>query len=285
MAPIKTIFVTGITGNQGGAVAISLLKNGFRVKGLTRKPDSTKAKDLATQGIQIIQGDLNEPNSYRTYLKDVDGIFSVQSFEDGIDKEIKQGLSLADLAKEYGIAQFVYASVNYTDFKTGIPHFESKLIIENHIKQLGIPYTILRPAALFENFLIPQVKSRIMKGKLSSPAKKNVNQQFISAIDIGNMSAEVFMNTNKYMGETISMSSVQMDMEQAANIFSKVMGRKIEYQNLPMLITRLFMGSDLYKMFKWINGGHAVITKEIENYRREHPEHISLEDWIKLYFK
>lgn len=40
----KTIVVFGVTGNQGGSAARALLKEGFGVVGITRNPESAKAK-------------------------------------------------------------------------------------------------------------------------------------------------------------------------------------------------------------------------------------------------
>jgi uncharacterized protein YbjT (DUF2867 family) len=80
MANNKTIFVTGGTGNQGGAVARNLAQQGFGVKVLTRNTNSFKAKNLKKLNIELVQGDLNKPDTYRVHLKDAYGIFSVQTF-------------------------------------------------------------------------------------------------------------------------------------------------------------------------------------------------------------
>lgn len=282
---MKTIFVTGATGNQGGAVVTSLIKNGFKIKALTRKIDSAKAQVLQKQNIELVKGDLNDLTTFRNHLKDVDGIFSVQSFENGIETEIRQGIDLANIAKEYGVTHFLYSSVAGAELNTGIPHFESKYKIENHIKQLSLPYTILRPNSLFENFLIPQVRSRILKGKLASPINKNKIQQFISAVDIGEISSDIFLNKSKYLGKTLTIGSEEMDMQQVANAFSDVLGKEISYQKFPMLIARLVMGKDLYKMFKWINKNDAIFLKDIELFKKENPNLLSLNQWIKLNFK
>jgi len=194
MERAKTIFVTGATGNQGAAVARNLLAEGFKVKALTRNPDSQKAKILQELNAEVIKGDLDDPSGVAGHLKNVHGVFSVLSYEDGVEKEIKQGIALADLAKQYAVPQFVYSSVIGSDAYTGIPHWESKFIIENHVRYLGLPYTILRPSSLYENFLIPQVKSRIQKGKLVTPVDKDTVQQFISAEDIGKITTEIFKN-------------------------------------------------------------------------------------------
>jgi len=69
----KTIFVTGGTGNQGGAVARNLTQQGFIVKVLTRNPNSIKSENLKKMNIEVIKGDLNNADTYREYLKNVYG--------------------------------------------------------------------------------------------------------------------------------------------------------------------------------------------------------------------
>ena len=43
----RTVLITGVTGNQGGAVAQALQGSGFHLRGLTRKPESDRAAALA----------------------------------------------------------------------------------------------------------------------------------------------------------------------------------------------------------------------------------------------
>ncbi len=51
MTSDRTILITGVTGHQGGAVAQALNATGFRVRGLTRKPESERATALARHGV------------------------------------------------------------------------------------------------------------------------------------------------------------------------------------------------------------------------------------------
>ena len=50
----RVIVVTGATGRQGGAVARHLLAEGYRVRGVTRSPDSTRARKLASLGADVV---------------------------------------------------------------------------------------------------------------------------------------------------------------------------------------------------------------------------------------
>jgi len=56
----RLIVVAGATGNQGGAVARSLLDSGFRVRGLTRNPQKPEAQALADRGAEVVQGDIEQ---------------------------------------------------------------------------------------------------------------------------------------------------------------------------------------------------------------------------------
>src|SRR5438445_588190 len=75
MAETRTILVAGATGQQGGAVARSLIKRGHRVIGLTRS--ASKLKALAGAGIEGAQGDLTQRASLTPFVRNVDGFFIV----------------------------------------------------------------------------------------------------------------------------------------------------------------------------------------------------------------
>lgn len=281
----KTIFVTGATGNQGGAVVKNLLLHGYIVKALTRNKNAIKADSLKKQPVELIQGNLDDLSSYSQHLKGVDGVFAVIDFKQGPVRETRQGIDLADCAKENGVKHFLYSSVIGADANTGIPHWESKYSIEKHLRETGLRYTIIRPASLMENFLLPQVKSRLLKGKLVTPAHKNKVQQYISAEDIGKISTIIFTNPEKYYGQTLTVAAEQKNGLELAAGFSKILGKPISYMQLPAIITRLAMGKDLYKMFSWINKHDALFVKDLPALKKEYPGMLTLEEWISKYFK
>ncbi|MGO8105561.1 NmrA family NAD(P)-binding protein, partial [Rhizobium leguminosarum] len=75
--------------------------------------------------------------------------------EAGTDAETRQGIAAADAAKAAGSGHLIYSSVADADKKNGIPHFDSKYLVEKHIAGLGIPYTISAPVAFMENTVAP----------------------------------------------------------------------------------------------------------------------------------
>src|ERR1700747_1172101 len=123
----RTILITGVTGQQGGAVAQALQGSEFHLRGLTRKPDSEQVTSLARQGIDIVKGDLDDEATLRRALAGAWGVFGVQSAgEAGVEREEAQGKRLATLAREAGVEHYVYTSVGSAHTRTGIPHFDSK---------------------------------------------------------------------------------------------------------------------------------------------------------------
>ena len=202
----------------------------------------------------------------------------------GVGKEVTQGIDLINSAKASRIKYFIYSSVIGCDLDTGIPHWQSKFQIENHLKASGIDFAIIRPPSFYENLLFPEVKSRILKGKLVLPTRKDKVQQFMSAADVGKIATAIFSEPSKYRNTTMNLVADQMDGEELALLLSKVMKRQIKFQQLPMLITRLVMGRNLAKMFRWVNHHDVLFVKDIESFRKQFPGMLSFEEWIKIHF-
>jgi hypothetical protein len=76
----KLVVVVGATGNQGGSVARRFLEAGFRVRGLTRNVTSSAATALASSGVEVVQADLNDPDSLKKAFKGANIIFSVTNY-------------------------------------------------------------------------------------------------------------------------------------------------------------------------------------------------------------
>src|SRR6202165_6308198 len=92
MTSDRTILITGVTGKQGGAVAQALQGTGFRLHGLTRKPDSERAVALARHGVDIVKGDLDDEAALRRALAGAGGVFGVQETgEADVEREEAQG--------------------------------------------------------------------------------------------------------------------------------------------------------------------------------------------------
>jgi len=219
---LKELLVLCATGKQGGAVAKEALKTGkFTVRLLVRDVNSPKAKKLKERGAKVYQGDMLDKRSLLEAMKGVQGVFSVQNYwESGKEKEIEEGINVIEAAKEGGVQHFVYSSVSGADKNTGIPQFESKYKIEQHLMKTGLSYTILRPVSFMENFLMPEIKEGIQNGVFKTPLKPETKLQLIAVRDIGKFAVYSFENPDRTLGKIMEISGDELTQENIAKILN-----------------------------------------------------------------
>jgi uncharacterized protein YbjT (DUF2867 family) len=256
------ILVTGATGNQGSAVTKCLLEQGtFAVRALVRHKASEKAKGLESLGAELIEGDFEDLPSLENALHRVHGVFSMQDFAHGVETEIKQGKTIADLAKQAGVKHFVYSSVGSANRHTGIPHFESKYRIETHIRTLDLPCTILRPVYFMYNYR--GMRDMIDKGIIKLPLSPQTTLQQLSEQDYGNMVATVFADKDRFLGKEMEVASVDIPMTKLAETFSHFTNKPVQYQHISFDSFREQAGEETAQMFTWFEtvGYNANLTE------------------------
>jgi len=280
MATKRTVLVIGATGQQGGAVANALIARGHQVVAGTRNVDSPAAKQLANQGADILKMDITE-GSLADAMKNVDSVFAMTTpFENGTEAEIKQGIAIADGAKEAGVGHLVFSSVAGADRPTGIPHFDSKHKVEKYIAKLGIPYTICGPVFFMENHFAPWSLPSLKAGKLQIAMPGDRSLQQVSVTNIGTFCATMVEMRERVFGKRIDIAGDDLSGEESAAILSKVSGRPIVYESLAPEMLRKD-SEDMYLMFKWIND--VGFSSDIDGLGRDYSEvgWQTLEDWAK----
>jgi uncharacterized protein YbjT (DUF2867 family) len=132
--PEGPVLVTGATGPHGGAVAEALLAAGRRVRALTRDPSSVRARELGELGAEPVAGDLLDRESLLGAMRGASVTYAVTTpFADGEKGEIQQGEQILAAAREVEAPWLILASVASADRATGVPHFESKWMIEQRL--------------------------------------------------------------------------------------------------------------------------------------------------------
>lgn len=274
----KMIVVTGATGQQGGATARHLLAQGWRVRALVRDPNKPAAQALAAKGAELVQGDLDDRASLDRALAGAYGVFSVQTFmgPDGPAGETRQGKLLADAAQAAGVQHFVYTSVGGAERKSGLPHFESKFQIEEHIRGLGLPATILRPVFFMENLRSPWMGPR--DGVLAIGLRPTTSLQMIAADDIGAFAALAFVRAREYIGKALEIAGDSLTGPQVADAFTRATGQPVRFVEQPLEQVRSF-NAEMADMFAWFNDhGYAA---DIPALRKLHPGLMTFETWLR----
>jgi uncharacterized protein YbjT (DUF2867 family) len=251
MTSDRTILITGVTGHQGGAVAQSLRSSGFRLRGLSRKPESDRAAALARHGVDVVKGDLDDETTLRRALSGAWGVFSVQNtLAAGVEGEEAQGKRLATLAREAGVEHFVYTSVGSANRQTGIPHFDNKWRIEETVRGLGFPsHVILRPVFFMENLIAPY---SLQGATLAWALEPGTKLQMIAVDDIGWFGARAFTDAAALNRREIDLAGDLRTVPEAAEILTEALGRPIAFAQTPIEQVRQY-SKEMALMLEWFD--------------------------------
>ncbi|SHF14709.1 Uncharacterized conserved protein YbjT, contains NAD(P)-binding and DUF2867 domains [Seinonella peptonophila] len=272
----KTILVIGATGQQGGAVVRQLLTTGWNVRALVRDPHQPTPQSLQKLGVTIIQGDLDDPISVQSAMKDVYGVFSMQALDlHNLDKELSQGKLVVDSAKNAGVSHLVYSSVAGANRQTGITSFENKGVIEQYIRKLDIPFTILRPVMFMENFrfTLQKVDGQI---QLAYKGALETKVQMIAVHDIGVFARITFENPNQYIGEVLEIAGDELTVNQLIEKFQRYFSMPVQYQASPPKSSHEHDGIKAFQFF--MQEGYQA---DLAYLQQLHPTLLSLDTWLK----
>lgn len=273
----KVVLVTGATGTQGGAVTRELVARGYSVRGLTRDPDSERAKKIADIGIEVVKGDYDDGASLNAAMQGAYGIFAVTDYwEHGFEREVAHGKKLIDAAKNAGIEHFVFTSVAAADADTNLPHFDSKAKIEVYLADSGLDYTILRPVEFLDN--LRYMRDDVMSGRFVDPRNADKSHQWIAAKDIGFFAGEAFDNPHIWAGVTKEIAGVEMTVAEFVAAVSEVTGVNVQHIQIEWDDYELAFGEEMSDMLHWFDDeGYSA---DVEGLRSRYPGLMTVEDFL-----
>jgi uncharacterized protein YbjT (DUF2867 family) len=229
------IAVVGATGSQGGGLVRAILadpQGPFTVRALTRNADSGKARELASQGVEVVEADLDDEASVRKAFDGAYGAFVVTNFwaqrtpeqekaRTRAEMELAQAAAGARAAKDTGLRHVVWSTLEDTrphferlgiDIPTvfdsyKVPHFDAKGEANAFFTELGVPTTFLQTTFFYESFLIGQGPHRDENGELVLTIPMAGNKMaLIAADDIGKTALGVFRRGDDFIGKTVSIA-------------------------------------------------------------------------------
>lgn len=279
-----TVLVFGASGRQGGAAAAALKADGWSVRALVREVEIEQSERLAAAGIDVFTGAFPDLAAIENAMAGVDGVYSMQpnsgSAGSGItdEEEVRFGKAVADIALRTGVQHLVYASAGIISRgKTGLANLDTKIEIEDHVRSLNIPSTILRPATFMDLFTLPGMG--LNAGSFSFFVHPDQHFQAIAVQDIGKIAARVFANPEIYAGRTIEIAGDELTGLELADALSAAAGCPIVYHRFPdaLLADNEFLGRNA-KLFE---EGRASAMANISGLKSEFGELWSVADWLK----
>jgi uncharacterized protein YbjT (DUF2867 family) len=275
------LLITGATGNQGGATVRAILRHHparWRLRALVRNRNTPKAALLSAAGVELAQGDLNDEASLQRALEGVYGVHAVQTpMEEGPEGEERQGRLLASVAAEAGVRHFVYSSAGGVERNSGVPHFESKRAVERHIEGLGLPATILRPAAFMENFGAFAFRTTMLS-MMKTYLHPDQRLQLVSTQDVGWFAASAFADPDEYLGKAIEIAGDAVTRAEAVATLRHAGVKPALGFTIPGPL-RKKLPADFRLMFEWM--AREGFQANVPALRRQHPGLLTLHHWTQ----
>jgi uncharacterized protein YbjT (DUF2867 family) len=217
---VRKILVTGATGSAGGEVVKWLAENGESVKAAARSIEKAKAKNW--KNVEIARFDYEKPETWKEAFANVDRVFLVAP--PGHPALAKLLIPAVDKARKIGVRHIVMLSAMGVEQNEKTP----LRVVERHIEEAGMPYTLLRPNGFMQNFSGRLREGIMSRGAIFLPAGDS-KTSFVDCRDIAAVASLAFTdNRHRYKAYTLTGPHALTHFDAAA-ILSKAAGREIHY--------------------------------------------------------
>ncbi|MGT2929282.1 SDR family oxidoreductase [Streptococcus dentasini] len=316
---IKHAFVTGATGLLGNNLVRALLKENIQVTALVRSMDKAQ-KQFGNLSIRFVQGDILNPENYKSHVSDCDSLFHTAAFfrdshkggkhwQELYDTNITGTINLLQTAYDAGIRQVVHTSsiavltgqpnqlIDETMSRspdTKIEYYRSKILSENAAKDF-----LVRHPDLFLTFVLPgsmygpgdmgptstgQMILNYMQQKL--PGTIKASYSVVDARDV----ADIHIRAMKYgrKGERYLVAGQYMTMQELMNTLEAVTGIPAPKRYIPRpLLRTLATWNEIYHS---ITGKPVLVSKDLvdllaKEYQRTHFDHTKTKKELGGYFR
>lgn len=216
------ILVIGGTGTVGSTVVKELMARNSDVRVLTRSEEHARA---LPEGVQGAVGNLSDPASLGKAFEDVDALFFVTPLD---PNETTLGLNIVDAARKSEVQRIVYSSVAFPEGSMHIPHFKSKIPVEQAVASLGRDYTILRPSNFYQNDVYLKVPI-VDYGIYPQPIGNKLGINRVDVRDIADAAANSLLETGHNGNVYQLLGPEVLTGDQVAEAYSRHLGKEVRY--------------------------------------------------------
>ena len=219
------ILITGATGSTGSAITQNLTAAGHPVRVMVRKPPAAGAFPAA---VDAVIGDFDDPKSMAAALTGVRRAYLVTPSS---DKAQQQQMQFADQAAAAGVETLVVLSQLGSESTSPVRFLRYHAAVEEHIRNLGIGYTFLRPNLFFQGFLAFAgliAQSNMFFAPIGSSA--------VSAIDVRDIAAvaAAALTQDGHRNATYTLTGpAAITHEEIAAAMSAALGHRITFADAP----------------------------------------------------
>jgi uncharacterized protein YbjT (DUF2867 family) len=219
------ILVVGATGRTGQHIVDHLLAGGQAVRILTRP---TSAVPDRWGAVERAPGDLDDPQSLRSALSGVQGLFVLSPMDPALDRLEGNAFEAAASA---GTGHVVKMSTTKPEAGSPIPWWRAHWRSEQALRRSELSWTILRPNGI--SFFLLEHASGVREHGIFRTAAGDGRMALIDADDIGAVTARVFADPSRYAGEVLDLTGPEaVSYGDIAAVLTRVTGRLVTHVDI-----------------------------------------------------
>ncbi|ASD22564.1 NAD(P)-dependent oxidoreductase [Cryobacterium sp. LW097] len=217
----EAILVTGATGNVGHAVVEALLSAGRTVRAAGRDRDAVSK--MFGDRVETVSLDFTDPSTWTAAFSGVRQMFLLRPPQLGKPK--KQMLPALEFAREQGVEQIVFLSLQGAEKNKVVPH----AALESWLRTSGISWTFVRASFFHQNLSTTHLTDIRDRNELVVPAGRGATA-FVDAEDVGAVAAAVLLDPHTYSNKALTVTGDEaITYERIAQILTAELGRPIRY--------------------------------------------------------
>lgn len=223
---MKTVLVTSSTGLTGHTVVRNLACNGARVRAMIHS-EKHKARMLSLGAAETVTASIDSPDDLKRAMNGVDTVFYICPTAHPAEGEI--GATAIDIACRQGVRRFVYQSV-HNSIEPTLIHHRQKLMVEQHLLESALAYTILRPAAFMQNLLsdLSQIRERhCFTQRFYTGLDTDNRINLIDADDYGEIAAKITLDDEFIYAQFDLCGPHNLSAKDMIHALSKAIGSEI----------------------------------------------------------
>lgn len=213
------MLVTGATGKIGRYIVAQLLRAGTQVRALTRNPAAANLPD----GVEVVAGDLTQPQSLLPALEDVECLYLIPVPETAAE--------VVALAKQAGVRRIVALSSASAPFEDKYhPRGQYFLRVERAVEAADVEWTHLRPGGLMSSAL-GWADSIRREGVVRAPYG-NASYPHIHEADVADAAVAALLEDGHIGKKYILTGPESITQIEQVKTISAAIGRQIRFEEL-----------------------------------------------------
>ncbi|OLT15192.1 hypothetical protein BJF78_16455 [Pseudonocardia sp. CNS-139] len=220
------IVVTGATGKLGGLVVEDLLGRVPASEVAVVARALGKAAGYFDRGVDVRQGDYEDPGSLRIAFEGADVLLFVSSPDTTPGTRPRQHKNVVDAAVDAGVGRIVYTSAINAQNAPGF--LADHTVTEKLLTASGVPHTFLRNTFYQETVLNPGLKAVVDAGVLrAADGGRPVNFASIADLALG---ASATLTGDGHAGAVYELRGPLWTFADLADVLTSVSGRPVSYE-------------------------------------------------------